>query len=110
MKLIKVYQCLCDETRLRILYLLAQTPLFVLQLQEILDLHQVKISKHLAYLKERGMVEAKRKGNRIIYSLPEQIPLELEANLKCLHDCVMENTIFCQDLKKLNSIEFMEKK
>ena len=37
MKLIEVYKCLCDETRLRILHLLSHQPLCVCHFQEILD-------------------------------------------------------------------------
>lgn len=105
MKLVKIYQCLCDETRLRILYLLSKQPLCVSLLQKILEIPQVKISKHLAYLREREMVEAKKEGYWVIYSLPKEIPPELDANLKCLHDCVMEQEIFRKDLANLEKIE-----
>ena len=110
MKLIKIYQCLCDETRLRILYLLAKKPLCVSELQEILQMTQVKISKHLAYLKEREMVEAERKGYWMIYSIPKEVCPELEANLKCLQDCVTENTIFKDDLQRLQNIKILQGK
>ncbi len=51
MDLIQIYQCLCDPTRLRILHLLTQTPLCVCHFQEILGEPQVKVSKHLSYLR-----------------------------------------------------------
>jgi ArsR family transcriptional regulator len=56
MDLVQIYECLCDQTRLRILHLLSQTPLCVCHFQEILEEPQVKISKHLAYLRNRGLV------------------------------------------------------
>jgi ArsR family transcriptional regulator len=101
MDLIQIYQCLCDATRLRILHLLAQTPLCVCHFQEILDEPQVKISKHLAYLRERGMVTAEREGNWMIYALPKKRDAELTANLKCLQDCVQTDPVFKRDLKAL---------
>ena len=58
MDLIQIYQCFCDRTRLRILHLLGQEALCVCHLQQILGEPQVKISKHLAYLRARGMVRA----------------------------------------------------
>ena len=61
MDLIQIYQCFCDRTRLRILNLLAQGPLCVCHFQEILGEPQVKISKHLGYLKEREIVVAERR-------------------------------------------------
>lgn len=104
MKLIQIYECFCDETRLRILNLLAQTPLCVSHLQHILGVTQVKISKHLSYMKEREMVEAHRVENWMLYSLMKGSNTELEDNLKCLQDCSLEYPIFKQDLSKLKSI------
>ncbi len=104
MDLIQIYQCFCDATRLRILHLLTQTPLCVCHFQEILDEPQVKISKHLAYLRERGMVEAERDQNWMIYSLPKKRAAELETNLKCLQDCVQSNPIFKRDLRNLAKV------
>jgi ArsR family transcriptional regulator len=101
MDLVQIYQCLCDRTRLRILNLLTRTPLCVCHFQEILDEPQVKISKHLAYLKEREMVVAERQQNWMIYSLPRRRDAELKANLKCLQDCVQSDPIFKRDLKIL---------
>ena len=37
-QLIEIYNCLCDETRLRIVHLLTQSPLCVCHLQDILGL------------------------------------------------------------------------
>ena len=101
MDLIKIYECFCDRTRLRILNLLAQSPLCVCHFQEILDEPQVKISKHLGYLKERKMVVADRQQNWMIYSLPKKRAPELETNLKCLQDCAQSDPVFKRDLKAL---------
>ena len=101
MDLIQIYQCFCDRTRLRILNLLAQTPLCVCHFQEILGEPQVKISKHLSYLKERALVVTERQQNWMIYSLPAKRASELEANLKCLQDCVQSDPVFKRDLKAL---------
>lgn len=101
MDLVQIYQCLCDRTRLRILHLLGQSPLCVCHFQTVLDEPQVKISKHLAYLRERGMVETEREQNWMIYSLPKRRAPELERNLKCLQDCTQSDRVFARDLKNL---------
>jgi ArsR family transcriptional regulator len=101
MDLVQIYQCFCDRTRLRLLHLLAQSPLCVCHFQEILGEPQVKISKHLAYLRQRGLVEVEREGNWMIYSLPVKRPPELEKNLKCLQDCAQSDQAFGRDLKNL---------
>lgn len=104
MDLTQIYQCLCDPTRLRILHLLTKTPLCVCHFQDILDEPQVKISKHLAYLRDRGMVVAERDQNWMIYSLPQKRSAQLEANLKCLQDCVSTEPVFKRDLRSLEKV------
>ncbi len=105
MKLVQIYECLCDSTRLRLLNLLMQGPLCVCHLQRVLDEPQVKISKHLAYLKARGMVAVRREGNWAIYELPPTRPRELEANLACLQDCAAEDAMFARDRARLRKID-----
>jgi ArsR family transcriptional regulator, arsenate/arsenite/antimonite-responsive transcriptional repressor len=104
MDLIQIYQCFCDRTRLRILHLLTRSPLCVCHFQDILGEPQVKISKHLAYLRGRGMVNTKREQNWVIYSLPERRPDKLERNLKCLQDCVQTDAAFKRDLGQLSRL------
>ena len=99
--LVRIYQCLCDRTRIRILHLLAKSPLCVCHFQDILGEPQVKISKHLAYLRKRGMAVASRDQNWMIYSLPTKRTRELELNLKCLQDCAQSDAVFARDSKKL---------
>jgi DNA-binding transcriptional ArsR family regulator len=104
MDLIQIYQCFCDRTRLRILHLLTKSSLCVCHFQDILGEPQVKISKHLAYLRDRGMVTTKREQNWIIYSLPERRADELDRNLKCLQDCVQTDPVFKRDMERLSKL------
>jgi ArsR family transcriptional regulator len=104
MELVQIYQCLCDATRLRILHLLAQGPLCVCHFQEVLGEPQVKISKHLAYLRVRGMVAVERRGNWMVYALPARRSRELAANLACLQDCAQEGPAYRRDLARLKKL------
>lgn len=104
MELIKIYECLCDRTRLRILHLLTRGPLCVCHFQSVLREPQVKISKHLAYLRERGLVRCERQANWMIYSLPAKPTRELSANLACLQDCAGEDAEFRRDLERLKKL------
>lgn len=105
MELVRIYECLCDVTRLRLLNVLAQGPVCVCHFQEVLGEPQVKISKHLAYLRERGLVESERQGNWVIYELATKPSRELKVNLACLRDCARENRVFKRDLARLKQIE-----
>jgi ArsR family transcriptional regulator, arsenate/arsenite/antimonite-responsive transcriptional repressor len=104
MKLVHIYQCLCDQTRLRILNLLGDGELCVCHFQKILGEPQVKISKHLAYLRSRGLVEARKEKNWMIYRLPVRPPAELSVNLACLQDCVREDPAFRADSARLQKL------
>jgi ArsR family transcriptional regulator len=104
MNLVQIYECLCDRTRLRILNLLCRGPLCVCHLQDILGEPQVKISKHLAYLKQHGMVVVEREGNWRVYSLVSPQPRALRANLACLQDCAQEDKVFQREMQKLSKL------
>ena len=104
MSLVRIYECLCDETRLRIVQLLTQGPLCVCHIQQVLDLPQARISQHLAYLRERNMVESRRSGTWMIYSLPLKPEAELARHLACLQDCSVSDRRYREDLKKLRAI------
>src|SRR4051812_48700011 len=101
MELVPIYECFCDPTRLRLLHVLTQGALCVCHFQEILDEPQVKISKHLAYLRARGLVEVERQGNWMVYEIPAKPSRELKANLACLQACAQDDPVFRRDLARL---------
>ena len=86
------------------IHLLTRGPLCVCHFQGILRLPQTKVSQHLAYLRKKGMVDCTRHGTWMIYSLPPDPPLELEANLQCLQDCAPTDKRFRADLKALEKV------
>jgi len=65
----RLLKALADETRLRILHLLAQEELSGSDLMEILNMGQSRVSTHLALLKEVALVSDRREGRRTLYSL-----------------------------------------
>ena len=70
-----VFKCLGDETRTRItLMLTAQDELCVCELIWALDDSQPKISRHLAQLRNCGLLEDRRQGQWIYYRLHTQLP------------------------------------
>jgi ArsR family transcriptional regulator, arsenate/arsenite/antimonite-responsive transcriptional repressor len=104
MRLIEIYRCLCDETRLRILHLLQRQPLCVCHLQQALQLPQVAVSKHLAFLRRNGLVAASRHEQWMIYRLPARRPRELDLQLQCLQDCLQTHPVFQKDRQRLESL------
>ncbi len=104
MELLEIYKCLCDETRLRMLHLLTKGPLCVCHFQDILDLPQVTVSKHLSYLRAKKMVQSRRHEQWMIYSLPASPSRELARQLSCLQDCVQSHPVFKRDLSRLKKV------
>jgi DNA-binding transcriptional ArsR family regulator len=103
--LTRIFNCLGDETRLRMVALLLDGPLCVCHFQEILAISQVKSSRHLAYLREHGMVEVVKNANWRIYRLPDRPDPLLKAQIECLRECVATIPQIRQDLKARRGIE-----
>ena len=68
------FAALADENRLRLLYLMKAGEICVCYLQGVLQTNQPKISRHLAYLKKAGLVEARRDGKWMHYRLKKLAP------------------------------------
>lgn len=74
----RIVQCLRllgDETRLRLLRLLAEQSLNVSELTQILGLAQSGISRHLSHLRKMGLIQERREGVWTYYqltTLPDQ--------------------------------------
>lgn len=66
---LNLFRALSDETRLRIMVLLSKNELCVCQLEWALQLSQAKVSRHLAVLKNAGLIQDRREGLWIFYSL-----------------------------------------
>jgi ArsR family transcriptional regulator len=65
------FRALGDETRLRLLELLAEGEQCVADLMESLSLGQSLVSHHLGTLREAGLVAARREGRWTYYSIAE---------------------------------------
>jgi ArsR family transcriptional regulator, arsenate/arsenite/antimonite-responsive transcriptional repressor len=65
----RFFQALGDNTRLRLLNLMADQELCVCYFVEILNQPQPKISRHLAYLRSAGIVAARRDGKWMHYRI-----------------------------------------
>lgn len=67
----QLFQALADGTRLRILGLLLAGEVCVCDIHESLRIPQPKASRHLAYLRRSGLVEARREGLWMHYRLAD---------------------------------------
>jgi ArsR family transcriptional regulator len=103
--LANLFKALCDESRLRILNLLVHTgELCVCDMQRILKFSQFsqpKVSRHLTYLKNSGLVVDERKGMWVIYSLANAEDETTKRLMKELKDIFDLNPNLKEDLMQL---------
>ena len=67
--LVRLFAALADPTRLRLLNLMNGREVCVCYFVGVLNQGQPKISRHLAYLRRAGIVEARREGKWMHYRI-----------------------------------------
>jgi ArsR family transcriptional regulator len=70
---VRSLKALSDRSRLRVFLLLARKDLCVCEMMYVLEMPQSRISHQLRILREAGLVEDKRNGRWIIYTVPREI-------------------------------------
>ena len=75
-------KCLADASRLMIITQLEGGEVSVGELSQLLGLPQASVSKHLAILREHGLVTGRRQGASIYYSLSDPRVCEAISLLK----------------------------
>jgi len=79
--LVRLFAALSDVTRLRLLNLMDGREVCVCYFVEILGQAQPKISRHLAYLRNAGIVSARREGKWMHYRMERPVDPEVAAIL-----------------------------
>jgi ArsR family transcriptional regulator len=101
-ELATVFKALSDEARLRILNLLFLTgELCVCDIEATTGFTQTKVSRHLAYLRSAGLVEDRRHGLWMLYSIARPKNEEHRELLECLKSILEHNTVASRDARQL---------
>jgi DNA-binding transcriptional ArsR family regulator len=75
-ELLRVLKALADDTRLRALRLIAAAPRSTQELAPLVGISEAGLSKHLRLLAEAGVLETRREGYYVLYSIaPGRLPL-----------------------------------
>ena len=96
----QLFKAFSDETRLRILNLLAQRDHCVCEFQAILRVSQPKISRHLAYLRRSGLVDVSKCGKWVTYALAKPGNPVHAALLRCVRGCFQEIDFLQRDIER----------
>ena len=98
---IKMIKALGDETRLRILKLLLKRELCVCELEAALSLPQSRVSRHLTVLRSLGLVEDRREGTWIFYSLFKPQNDFEKSVIQMIRNSLSDSELVNQDEKRL---------
>jgi ArsR family transcriptional regulator, arsenate/arsenite/antimonite-responsive transcriptional repressor len=105
----QMFRAFSDRTRLRILSMLRRTEsgqgeLCVCEIVGVLGVPQPKVSRHLAYLRRAGLVEARREGLWMYYRLAPARSAFHAKLLDCLACCFEDVPQLARDEKKLKCL------
>lgn len=97
-----VFKALSDESRLRIInLLLVSGELCVCDIERVMGFTQTKVSRHLAYLRRVGLIDGRRQGLWMLYSIARPRTGEQEQLLRFLADLLKSNDLAQRDAKRL---------
>ena len=80
----QIYKALSEQMRLRILLLLTRGELCVCDIMAVLEEPQSKVSRHIAYLKNSGLIQGKRVGTWMHYYIKGDLDMFSAAHLEFL--------------------------
>jgi ArsR family transcriptional regulator len=103
-QIVQVFRALSEEMRLRILLLLTREELCVCDLMTIFDEPQSKISRHLAYLKNSGLISSRRVGVWMHYFLKDRADDFSQAQIELLRQRLNGFSRFQQDVSKMKEV------
>jgi ArsR family transcriptional regulator len=104
-KLAQYFKALSEEVRLRIIMLLTHGELCVCDIMEILEQPQSKVSRHLSYLKNSGIITAKRVGVWMHYALSEAHDETLDAQIDFMREQLSHLASFTDDMAKMELLK-----
>ncbi len=103
-EIVRHFKAFSDETRLRVLHLLLKGELCICELMEVLQLTQSKVSRHMAYLKNAGLVTDRREGVWIYYSLVRPKNKIHASQLRCLAECFEDDEVLKRDTERFMAL------
>jgi ArsR family transcriptional regulator len=100
--LVRLFAALADPTRLRLLNLMRGREVCVCYFVAILQQSQPKVSRHLAYLRNAGIVSARRDGKWMHYSIQPPEDPAATSILDAVLTSLMEDKRMQADLVRLD--------
>lgn len=104
--LVKIFKALGEPTRLKILKLLSVRPMYVCELESVLQISQPRISQHLRVMKEARLVKERKEAQRTFYTLQiEYLDKHLKQLMTFLHMDLESLPQFKQEYLRFKKLE-----
>ncbi len=108
--MLKLFKLLSDESRMRILMLLTEKELCVCQLMGVLGISQPLISRNLSLLSNAGLLDERKDGKLIFYSIGKNLPLAAKSIINLLKKELKKDGILKNDIASLSECYEFQKK
>lgn len=82
---------MANPKRIEILFLLGEREMCVDEMAKEMNIRVPNVSQHLAVMREKGVVEARREGTKMYYKI---------ANAKTLEACIIMRDVMIEQMKK----------
>ncbi len=106
---LNITTALADENRLRIMMALREGELCVCQITELMGLAMSTVSKHLSVLYQAGLVNPRKQGGWMYYSLPGRgAPAAAREAVAWLRRSLEEQPRIAEDGKRLKRVRAMD--
>lgn len=105
----KLLKLLSDENRLRTLLLVKKKELCVCQLMGIMGVSQPLVSRNLAMLKDEGLLDERRQGKLVFYSMSKSLPKPAASLLAFIEVQLDGDKVLATDLDTLAECEQYQK-
>jgi ArsR family transcriptional regulator, arsenate/arsenite/antimonite-responsive transcriptional repressor len=101
---VKAVKALSDETRIRIINLLAERECCVCEVMQAMEISQTRASRNLGMLYDAGFFKLRKEGLWSLYSLDkENLPEHLLKLIEAVESAMASNTIALDDRKRLKA-------
>jgi len=100
-ELIKVFKALSDETRIRMLKLLFEGELCVCDIMQAMEISQSRASRNLGILKDAGLLNDRRDGQWVHYSLNKQSAAKYSGLFELLDSSLNDDKTILGDRESL---------
>jgi len=100
-ELIKMFKALSDETRIRMLHLLSEGELCVCEIMQALEISQTRASRNLGILRDAGLLQDRRDGQWVHYSVRKEVATEYFKLLELLTSLLKEDQTIVADEERL---------